>query len=309
MRGLVSQVPPGFTMVRQGGTRLVVREELAGLVRRALGSLYHAWSRIAQRRFTARGRAGVVSIPLGDGHPNMIVRPYKHGGMLADVTRDLYLGPARALEELAVTEAARAGGVCVPGTIGVLLTCAAWPFWRLAMMTEEISDSEDLIHYCCRMSEYPPETAALEKRGVIGEAARQIRMMHDLGITHADLHLKNLLLRRRMAGTPQVYIIDFDRAGLGPPLTPQQRFRNLKRLARSVRKVFVANAALTAWDHVRFLRAYFRGQPEARRLLRDWARRLARSGSHHEIWWTMTGAKRSLRGDRIGRTGNTRSGS
>jgi len=294
-------VPPGFTHIKDLGMHLVVRPELADQVAGALHPLHQAWALIHSRAFSARGRAGVVSIPLGGDRPNLIVRRYVHGGLLASVWRDLYPGPARALTELAVAETARAGGVRTPRAVGVLASPAFGPLWKLAFITEEISNSEDLVHYCCRLNEYPPETAALEKRGVIGEAAAQIRKMHELGIFHADLHLKNLLLRRRQLETPEVYIIDFDRASACGALSLQQRFQNLKRLARSVRKVRVAHAVLTDWDRLRLLRAYLRGMPNADRLLRKWARKLANTGSGREAWWTLTRAQRTLRGDAFGR--------
>lgn len=290
-------IPSGFERVAQGSSLLVVRSEWAEHVCAALSPLHQAWERIGRRRFTARGRSGIVSLPLGDGSAPMMVRRYVHGGILAGIGRDLYLGPARAVAELSVAEAARAGGVRTPAAVGMLCRHVRGPFWRLAFLSRELPDSEDLIHYCCRLTDYPPETAALEKRGVIRDAARQVRKMHDLGIYHGDLHLKNLLLQRRPDATPRVYVIDFDRAEMGVPLTLERRLKNLKRLARSVRKVRVADALLTVWDRLRFLRVYLEGLPGERELLRDWARRLAGSGAGHEIWWLATRAKRDLRGD------------
>lgn len=300
MKDADTLLPPGFHEVREGGARLAVRDELLEPVRKALGPLYHAWSRIAQRRFTASGRSGVVSFPLGNEAGNLMVRRYAHGGLLAGILKDLYLGPGRAYMELAVSEAARLGGVRTPKAVGALAIRARGPFWRLAFMTREVSDSEDLVHFCCRLNDYPPETAGREKRGVIREAARQVRRMHDLGILHADLHLKNLLLRRREDGPPQVHVIDFDRAALHPELSPEQRLRNLKRLARSVRKVRVADAVLTDRDKIRFLRYYLSGAPDAEDRARLWMRKLARAGRGREVWWAATRAKRGIRGDRIG---------
>ena len=301
MAGVTGGVPPGFQRIEQADVLLLVRKECADEVRAVFAPLHQAWARIGQRRFTARGRAGIVSFPLGQDRPAMMVRRYMHGGLFAQVGRDLYLGPGRAINELAVAEAARSGGLRTPLPIGVLGQQVSGVFWRLAYLSREVDDSEDLVHYCCRLAEYPAETAAIEKRGVIREAARQIRMMHDQGITHGDLHLKNLLLRRQAAGTPEVYVIDFDRARLGPPLALEQRLKNLKRLARSVRKVRVADALLTIWDRLRFLRAYLQGHPHARALFRQWAKRLASSGASHEIWWAATRASRGMRGDRIPR--------
>ena len=292
-------MPSGYECLHERRVALVVRREWAQAARKALSPLPHAWEKIRLRTFTARGRAGIVSFPLGDTGATMMVRRYMHGGLLAAVTRDLYFGPERALEELDVAEVAHKGGVRTTEPLGVLLQEESGPFWRLAYLSMEVGNSEDLIHYCCRLTDYPPETAALEKRGVIREAARQIRKMHDIGIFHGDLHLKNLLLQRQASDTPKVYIIDFDRAKAGPSLSVEERFKNLARLARSIRKVRVANTLLTTWDRLRFLREYVRGMPDERALMRRWARKLAVSGRSHEIWWTATRAQRALRGDRI----------
>ena len=299
-------VPAGFERRQEGDTLLIVRRELADPVQRALSPLHQAWSRIAQRRFTARGRAGVATFQLGKDQPAMMVRRYFHGGLFASVGRDLYFGPDRAINELISAETAHAAGVRTPTAIGILGRRAAGPFWRLAFLSSEIADSEDLVHYACRLGEYPAETAAMEKRGVLREAAQQIRKMHDAGVFHADLHLKNLLLKRRVSGPPEVYVIDFDGSTVGAPLDVAQREKNLKRLARSVRKIRVADAVLTAWDRLRFLREYLHDRPEKRQLMRLWARRLADSGKSHEIWWTMTAAQRTLKGDKVGRIGGLR---
>jgi tRNA A-37 threonylcarbamoyl transferase component Bud32 len=293
-------VPAGYTERLAGPARLVVREDLAEAVRDALAPLPSAWERLGRGGFTARGRGGVRSLPLGEGLPVMVVRRYRHGGLLGKWLGERYLDPHRALTELAVTEAARAGGVAAPAMIGALILQGAGPFCRMALMSEQIDDSEDLVHYCCRLNDYPVPTAAREKRGVIREAARQVRRMHDLGIFHADLHLKNLLLRRRRLDTPEVCIIDFDKAVQVQALTPAQRFKNLNRMARSVRKVHVAREVITAWDKVRFLREYLRPDADAAARLRAWAPRLARAGRRREAWWTATGARRNVLGDRMG---------
>ena len=294
-------VPAGFRCIEERTAFLLVRQEWAEPVRKALGPFHHAWTRFGQRRFTARGRAGIVSLPLGGNLAPMMIRRYMHGGLFAPIGREFYFGPSRAVTELTVAEAARRGGVKTATAIGVFCEQVQGPLWRLAYLSSEVSDSEDLVHYCCRLADYPAETAAMEKRGVICEAARQIRKMHDLGIMHGDLHLKNLLLRRRESDTPEVYVIDFDRAALGPAIDTGMRLRNLKRLARSVRKVRVADAVLTAWDRLRFLRTYLHGRPEARQLLEQWAAKLHSGGAGHELWWAVTRQPRGLRGDRVGR--------
>jgi hypothetical protein len=58
-------VPPGFRRIEEGNAVLVVREVWVEAAHQALAPLHRAWSRIAQRRFTAQGRAGIVSCPRG----------------------------------------------------------------------------------------------------------------------------------------------------------------------------------------------------------------------------------------------------
>jgi 3-deoxy-D-manno-octulosonic acid kinase len=292
-------LPAGFSEIREGHARLIVRDDLAKAVRDALHPIATLWDRLSSENVMATGRGAVVAIPLGKDLPQLILRRYCHGGLLGKWMGDRYKSADRALMELSVTEQARVGGVAAPVMAGVIIIEHGF-FVRMALMSEEIGGSEDLIHYCCRLGDYPRQTAAIEKRGVIREAARQIRLMHDLGIFHADLHLKNLLLRRRESGTPEVFIIDFDKAAKGDALTGQQRYNNLNRLARSVRKVHVAREVITAWDKVRFLREYLKGDDDAAKRLREWASKLAKAGKGREAWWAATGAKRNVLGDHVG---------
>jgi tRNA A-37 threonylcarbamoyl transferase component Bud32 len=61
--------------------------------------------------------------------------------------------------------------------------------------------------------------------------------MHLHGVYHADLNLKNILVRRENMEI-SVYVIDFDKARLYPRGVPlEQANRNLNRLLRSVRKL------------------------------------------------------------------------
>ena len=156
-----------------------------------------------------------------------------------------------------------------------------------------------MVHFCCRMAQDPSLTAANEKRATVAEAARQIRALHDAGIDHVDLHLKNLLVNRSEDAAPRVSIIDLDKARETNPRSRAHRLRNLMRLARSARKLRVAQRALGPRTRLRFLREYLKGLPDERRLMRQWAPRLARSGQWREGWWSAIGAERDIKGDRM----------
>ena len=61
--------------------------------------------------------------------------------------------------------------------------------------------------------------------------------MHDAGIYHADLHLKNILLKQDASGAFSAYIIDLDKSFVVDKLTVEQRMKNLLRLNRSIDKI------------------------------------------------------------------------
>jgi 3-deoxy-D-manno-octulosonic acid kinase len=67
--------------------------------------------------------------------------------------------------------------------------------------------------------------------------AESIRSMHRHGVYHADLNLKNILLRVEDRGTT-CYIIDYDKAKLFlGPVPEVMANKNLTRLWRSVRRL------------------------------------------------------------------------
>ncbi|HHT9146519.1 MAG TPA: lipopolysaccharide kinase InaA family protein, partial [Candidatus Wunengus sp. YC61] len=59
----------------------------------------------------------------------------------------------------------------------------------------------------------------------------------DAGIYHADLHLKNILLKKDSNEEFTAYIIDLDKSVVLNKLNIQQRIRNLLRLDRSLEKL------------------------------------------------------------------------
>jgi tRNA A-37 threonylcarbamoyl transferase component Bud32 len=80
--------------------------------------------------------------------------------------------------------------------------------------------------------------------------------MHRLGLFHADLNLKNILVRREAHGI-QSYVIDLDRAKLFPREVPGKKAqKNLQRLLRSVRKLDPVRRQFPVEDWELFVRYY-----------------------------------------------------
>jgi predicted Ser/Thr protein kinase len=77
-----------------------------------------------------------------------------------------------------------------------------------------------------------------------------------VGVYHADLNLRNLLVRLD-SHELEVFIIDFDKARIFErPVPSSYRRRNLERLSRSVRKLDPSRRYVSDEDWSAFLAAY-----------------------------------------------------
>ncbi|HEV3050982.1 MAG TPA: lipopolysaccharide kinase InaA family protein, partial [Longimicrobium sp.] len=75
------------------------------------------------------------------------------------------------------------------------------------------------------------------KLEVLREAGRQMAAMHEAGVGHPDVHLRNLLVADTDEG-PEVWLLDFDKARVHDGAVPRaRRATDLRRLARSARKL------------------------------------------------------------------------
>src|SRR5262249_60695595 len=94
-------------------------------------------------RGPGRGRGSAPGVPRRrDVHA--ILRRYQHGGLFGGITRNLYLGPSRALDELHVTARAEASGAPVPHVLCLALWPAAGSFWSALIGTREERGARDL---------------------------------------------------------------------------------------------------------------------------------------------------------------------
>ncbi|HEV2147125.1 MAG TPA: lipopolysaccharide kinase InaA family protein, partial [Longimicrobiaceae bacterium] len=82
------------------------------------------------------------------------------------------------------------------------------------------------------------EAAPPDRLALLREAGAQVGRMHRAGVAHPDLNLRNLLVTGGEGISPIVHLLDFDRARVSPgPVSPRRRAADLRRLARSVRKL------------------------------------------------------------------------
>lgn len=241
-------VPDGFRKITdKQGNYLIVRQDLAGeidgsICRKSLASA-------EQGQYHGRGTLQLVR--LADGE-TALVRAYRHGGLLRNFTREWFITwPPRPFRELSITAELRRRGL---RTVDVYAACVrriGGPIYRGWLVTRELRDASDL--WAALQGDLPQRCGL---RAILKAVAETLRGMHREGVYHADLNLKNLLVRYDGSGV-EVYLIDFDKARLFLGKLPSAlAHKNLQRLQRSARKLDPERRYLSAESWNEFLDLY-----------------------------------------------------
>lgn len=290
-------LPDNFTTIRRGKATIIVRKDykkiLSGIDWQDTDSTIDT-KPAPDAAFVGRGNCKAIQTNGEDGR--LIVRRYRHGGLLGIITGDLFWNYARPLNELLVSEHGRAMGMATLEVVAIIKHQVSPPFFRADLITREITGAIDLIR--CVKEE---NRLLKKKRVIIRKAARAIRVMHDIGIYHGDLHLKNLLVKIDRNDNVAVYIIDMDKSVLYPRMDITKRMKNLHRLDRSVVKLAASFSALGAIsesggstfpistaDRVRFAREYTDFRPVSGLNWRWLVRSSSVSYRLHKLWWRIS---------------------
>ena len=203
----------GYEYVRAGRQSALVRGESSETVLSAL----------LENKGTSpgnqAGRTTTLRFTLADGGAG-IIREYRRGGLLHYLNGNAYLSN-RPLRELRVADFLWNKGFRIPEPLGI-----CW--WRRGALffgryAARALSALHLQEYLQDQTEPSPE--------ILGNVGEIVREMHELGVFHADLQVRNILLARE---TP--YLIDFDKARRFASLSSRKRARNLLRLRRSFEK-------------------------------------------------------------------------
>ncbi len=273
---LQRRLPPGFSLAEKGGSVWVVRDgwekvlvPLGGRSREELAAAFPG-----AEYLRGRGRPLVLAI----GGKRLVVRRYRHGGLLGGITGDLLAGSGRPLRELAVLERARADGLPVPLALGLFLRPARAGTIRADLVTEQIPGAQDLLGLLAAEG-----SGSLRADQAVRSAGRLVARAHEKGLYHADLNLKNILIRpgdRRA----EAYLLDLDQSLFRPRLPRPEKERNLLRLYRSYLKMAFPKRA-DPRPALRFLLAY---APRDRAFRRSLVRRAQGGGERWHRWhWRM----------------------
>jgi hypothetical protein len=208
----------------------VVLADLAEPLRDIVSSrTIYAYAAAHPERRELAGRGPAYAIPLGSAR--VVVRHVRHGGLLAPLTRDLFLPPTRAPYELAVSRRLRDGGVPTPEVVAYITYPAAAFLRRADVITREIPGATDFGTLLGAASRSASDRAALWETvsDLIGSLAAA-------GAYHEDLNVRTILVSAGADGRRTAHAIDVDRVVWGHPGDPSLARNNLARLHRSARK-------------------------------------------------------------------------
>lgn len=171
---------------------------------------------------SAAGR-GTTWFVEGKKRP-MALRLYKRGGIIGKFndSRYLFLGikRSRAYLELELLKYLKEAKVNVPTPIAAKIQVTGLSYQAM-LLTEKIAQAQDLAHRL--------KTAPLSRQNCYA-IGQMIQKMHQAGVNHTDLNIRNILLDDK----DNVWLIDFDKCYQASGERWQQS--NIDRLKRSFAK-------------------------------------------------------------------------
>lgn len=218
--------------------RPAVREVLESWVREHGTLAAAAGVQSGADTLTGRGEVHVVPSPAGAGE--WAIRHYRRGGAVASLLGDRYLrlGTPRPVREMGMGRALEAAGIPTPRHVGgAVYPDGVW--YRGDLVTEYVPDSQDLAAVLFGDA---PAATRFAPVAAMRAAGSLVRRLHDGGVVHRDLNLKNILIAGPEPGVSgdadsvRALVLDLDRASLRSRVGERARRRMLDRLWRSARK-------------------------------------------------------------------------
>lgn len=264
-------IPPAYSLIERGKKAVIVKDDWkekllsAGV---ADPDFFLKQSFPKEKNYFGRGALKIIELP-GEANERIVIRHFQRGGMIHRLIPDLYFGTSRPLKELWVGYRVKEKGVPAADIVAVCHTKVFWKFHRGDLVTGEIKHGKDLATYLKELGQPLAKGKVLEKRSVIKKVGELVRSMHEAGIFHGDLNLKNIILQTTDSQNIKGHLIDFDKSFIRAHLKENLRTRNLLRLNRSAGKFKNQGLPITRTDVLRFLSAYFQNSPDFKARLKN----------------------------------------
>ena len=194
------------------------------------------------------GRGAIFFLSGGNLPYPIVVRQYRHGGLLRFLSGARFFSPRRFLSELKLHTQVQRLNISVPQALGVIVVKQRPKsiFVNGYYVTRRLQE-------CVGLAEFLETAGAAGRLQISYDIGVGLRKLHEQGIFYTDLHVKNILVEPQ----GKVCFIDFDKAKqYNAPLSGSRRRANLYRFIRSVKKYLDRGGKLTDSDRAAFLLAY-----------------------------------------------------
>jgi len=271
-------VPHGYTMHEEDGHILVVKSDLAALLKPLMEAGFPRLSAMPGAQ-TTTGRAGPVHLAVAGQSQRIFVRPYAHGGLAGAALGRTFYSPARALGELEACARATSLGLPVPEMLGLTARKVSRFGWQMEFWSWWIPDSMT-FSLCLRRAGLTRES----RSNLLGTVGSALRTCHEKGLIHRDLNARNIIVMQGGNGW-KALVVDLDRASFAPgPLPYTHRLSQLRRLYRSLAKEKVIPAVIQPEEYLGLLLECLGPDYEDRRMKRFlWGSRTA--VLWHRLFW------------------------
>ncbi len=202
----------GYSTIHENNITVIYKSAIPGLK-----DMLHVRSPLGEDSLL-RGRSMIRIIK-----PDLVVRTLMHGGFFRKITGKNFVSPARTLREMMISSFLVSHGVRTPEILGSRILERGF-FCNIDVVSRLVPDSNDLLAYL--------ESDRNDSRQVLMDAGKIIRILHDLGVYHADLHIKNMLID----GSSFLWILDLDKAYRFSILPDFLKRINVNRFFRSLDK-------------------------------------------------------------------------
>ncbi len=205
------KIPQGYSTYREENTTIIYKDKRKDLL----------------EKIPRQGQIGKPSHLKGRNEiyilDDIVIRNLTHGGMLRGITKDLFLSPKRSMRELAVSTYLRSRDISTPEIVAIRYVRKRI-FISISVLSRLVPDSTDLMTYL--------ETKRTDAGDLFEKTGELARKIHDAGVFHADLHIKNILLDAAL----NPWALDLDKARKFKYMPYALKWLNLKRFFRSCRK-------------------------------------------------------------------------
>lgn len=289
------ELPAYFSTLTKGKTTLYIKKEYEQrLSAQDIDMLFNLHKDSDKLKVSYHGRTPCKTLIMESlNNESFVVREYWHGGLFRKILRDIFWDSLRPLRELSICEAAGKSGIKTSVVIAIVKNRILGPIYKCRLVSKEITGAIDLMELLLN-----PEKNKLvvRKRQIINKVAKAVKEMHDAGIYHADLHLKNILVQSAAGGKVSVYIIDLDKSSQYEKISFHQRVRNIMRLDRSVEKMIINNKdvfgqgfpfPISKTDKLRFLKEYIKTDNKSEKPIRYYLQSYKTSHNLHRLWWSV----------------------